>query len=129
MVGSRYQSAVLAKRPVGYWRLGERVGPIAVDASGFGANGTYLGNPTLAQAGAIVTDRDTAIRLNGPQSRDYVEVPDPVSQAFSQPTSGLGLTVEVWARPDVLTFDGETHGRYIHWLGKCEDDSGRCEWG
>jgi hypothetical protein len=127
MTSGPYKSAVLAKQPVGYWRLGEQVGPTAADASGFGSDGTYVGNPALGQAGALVNDHDTAIGLNGPGSRDYVEVPDLVSQAFSQPTSGLGLTVEVWIRPDVLTFRGETRERYIHWLGKC--GSGECEWG
>ena len=124
-----YSDVVIAKRPVGYWRLGEQRGPTAADASGFGSNGTYLGNPTLGQAGALVNDRDTAVGLHGLKSRDYVEVPDPVSEAFSQPTSGLGLTVEVWMRPDTLTFRGETSQRYIHWLGKCRSGSGQCEWG
>jgi hypothetical protein len=127
MTSSRYKTTVLAKQPVGYWRLGEHVGPTAADASGCGSDGTYFGKPVLGQAGALVNDRDTAVGLHGPGSRDYIEVPDPVSQAFSQPTSGLGLTVEVWIRPDVLTFRGETDERYIHWVGKC--GSGECEWG
>jgi hypothetical protein len=45
-------------------------------------------------------------------------VPDPDSQSFSQPTSGAGLTVEVWMRPDALVFSGETDNPYVHWLGK-----------
>jgi hypothetical protein len=129
MASGLYESVVLAKQPVGYWRLGEQLGPTAVDTSGFGFDGTYIGNPTLGQAGALVNDQDTAVGLNGPESRDYVQVPDPVSQAFSQPTSGLGLTVEVWMRPDVLTFRGEKGGHFIHWLGKCVSGSGQCEWG
>ncbi len=102
MASDQYSSVVLAKGPVGYWRLGEASGPSAADASGNGYDGTYLGNPTFGQSGAIVNDPDTAIGLNGPDSRDYVEIPDPDSQAFSQPTSKVGLTVEVWMRPDVL---------------------------
>ncbi len=123
----QYSSVVLAKGPVGYWRLGEAWGPDAADASGNGYDGKYFGNPTFGQAGGIANDPDTAIGLNGPASKDYVEIPDPDSQAFSQPTSELGLTVEVWMRPDVLTFPGQTSDIYIHWLGKC--GSGRCEWG
>jgi hypothetical protein len=129
MASDRYSSAVLEKGPVGYWRLGEQSGPIATDASGFGADGTYRGKPTLGQPGALVNDEDTAVGLNGPASRDYVEIPDPATHAFSQPTSGLGLTVEVWMRPDVLTFRGQTKDRHIHWLGKCASGSGQCEWG
>ena len=125
----QYSSIVLAKGPVGYWRLGEASGPTAFDGSGNGYDGTYLGNPTFEQAGAIVNDPDTAIGLNGPGSKDYIEIPDPASEAFSQPTSGAGLTVEVWMRPDFLTFRGQTADIYIHWLGKCVSGSGQCEWG
>jgi len=127
MTNGTYESTVLAKQPVGYWRLGEQVGPTAVDASGFGSNGMYFGNPIFGQDGALLNDQDTAVGLNGPGSRDYVEVPDPVSAAFSPANSPFGLTVEVWIRPDVLTFPGETPERYIHWLGKC--GRGQCEWG
>jgi hypothetical protein len=114
----QYSSVVLAKGPVGYWRLGEAAGPTALDASGNGYDGTYFGNPSFAQPGAIANDPDTAIGLNGFDSGDFVEVMDPDSAAFSQPTSGLGLTVEVWMRPDVLIFPGQTADPYIHWLGK-----------
>jgi len=129
MTSDCYSDVVLAKGPVGYWRLGERIGPCAGDASGHGSDGTYFGNATFGQAGAILNDPDTAIGLNGPDSKDYVEIPNPVTQAFSQSTSGMGLTVEVWMRPDVLNFPGQTSERYIHWLGKCVSGSGQCEWG
>jgi len=125
----QYSSVVLAKGPVGYWRLGEATGPTAVDASGNSYDGTYLGNPTLGDPGAIASDPDTAVSFNGFASRDYIEIADPLSEVFSQPTSGLGLTVEVWMRPDVLVFPGQTNDIYIHWLGKCVSGSGQCEWG
>ena len=48
-----YSAVVLAKGPVGYWRLDEAGGPTAVDASGNGANGAYHGNPTFGDPGAI----------------------------------------------------------------------------
>ena len=60
-MSTNYSGVVLAKGPVGYWRLGEAVGPTAVDASGFGYDGTYNGNPTFGQPGAIADDPDTAI--------------------------------------------------------------------
>jgi concanavalin A-like lectin/glucanase superfamily protein len=125
----QYRSVVLAKGPIGYWRLGEASGPIASDASGNGYDGTYLNRATFGEPGAILNDPDTAVRFNGPDSADYVEIADPASQAFSQPTSGLGLTVEAWMRPDVLVFPGQTSEIYIHWLGKCVSGSGQCEWG
>lgn len=124
-----YSRIVLAKGPVGYWRLGEADGPNAFDASGNGYDGNYLGNPAFGQPSAIANDPDTAIGLNGPDSMDYIEILDPEGHPFSQSTSMAGLTVEVWMRPDVLTFRGQTSERYIHWLGKCVDGSSLCEWG
>ncbi len=129
VASDRYSSVVLAKGPIGYWRLGEAGGPNALDASGNGYDGNYLGNPAFGQPGAIANDPDTAIGLSGPRSMDYVEILDPDGHPFSQPTSGAGPTVEVWMRPDALTFMGQTSERYIHWLGKCVDGSGLCEWG
>src|SRR5262245_48230905 len=95
-----YAKVVLARRPVAYWRLGEAAGPQALDSSGNGHQGVYRGTPTLGERGAIEGDTNTAIRLVG--SRSYVEILD--HRDFSQPTSGKGLTVEAWIRPDVLEF-------------------------
>jgi hypothetical protein len=113
-----YGQVVLAKGPVGYWRLGEAGGPAAFDSSGNGNGGTYFGNPSFGQPGAINNDPGTAVGFSGPSSGDYVEVPEPGARPFSQLTSGAGLTVEVWMRPDVLIFSGETDDPYIHWFGK-----------
>jgi hypothetical protein len=125
---SAYERAVLASAPAAYWRLGESRGPLARDATGRGNDGRYTGRPSLGQAGAIASDPDRAIGLGGPGTKSYVEVPD--RDDFSIPTSGRGLTVEVWMRPDVLDFEGEKADpadAFIHWLGKGE--RGRYEWG
>jgi Concanavalin A-like lectin/glucanases superfamily len=122
-----YSATVLAKGPVGYWRLDESGGPTAGDASGNGVNGAYRGNPTFGEPGAISNSVDTAIGLNGFNSGDYVEVRDVDGAPFSQPMSRAGLTVEVWMRPDALVFPGETAQPYIHWLGKGEHS--QYEWG
>jgi len=118
-----YQMRVLAKRPVGYWRFEEKTGLLARDWTDGHHDGAYKGGVALAQPGAIASEPDFAIGLNGVDA--CVEIPD--SAAFSQPTSGQGLTVEAWLRPDVLTFEGQTEQRYIHWLGKGEP--GAFEWG
>jgi len=118
-----YPEAVRAKRPAAYWRLGERNAPEAVDASGHGHNGSYHGKVLFGESGAIVGDPDTAIAVAPPGA--YVEIAH--SPQFSQPDSGQGLTVEVWMRPDVLTFPGETEDPYVMWLGKGEND--QMEWG
>jgi hypothetical protein len=113
---SNYEKAVLAKNPVGYWRLGEAKGPTVFDRTKNGHHGTYHGTPTLQARGALKGDANTAVKLDG--KRSYIEIP--AHKDFSQPTSGKGLTVEVWLRPDVLAFEGETDDPYIFWLGKGE---------
>jgi hypothetical protein len=60
-----YLSVVLADGPLAYWRLGEASGPVAYDASGNAMHGTYIGGVTLAQAGALEGDADTAVCLDG----------------------------------------------------------------
>lgn len=121
-VQSKYRHDILAKDPVAYWRLGEFKGPTAFDSTEHGQNGTFHGTPTYRETGAIKHDPDTAINLDGHST--YIEIPN--NKRFSQPTSGKGLTVEVWLRPDVLTFAGETQDPHIHWLGK--GDTGQFEW-
>jgi hypothetical protein len=108
---------------VAYWRFQERTGPVARDSSVHAHTGTYHGGITFAESGAIHSEYDAAIGLNGVDA--FVEVTD--SAAFSQPTSGRGLSVEAWLRPDRLTFAGQTSAHYVHWLGKGE--SGTFEWG
>jgi hypothetical protein len=120
---SSYAQSVLAKGPVGFWRLAERTGTTASDASSGGRAGSYRGNPTLGEPGALAHDSATAVRLAG--RGEYIEIPN--DEAFSQPASGRGMTVEVWMRPDALTFAGQTSQKYVHWLGK--GDAGAFEWG
>ncbi|HTU47342.1 MAG TPA: LamG domain-containing protein [Bryobacteraceae bacterium] len=127
MATDPYSTIILAKAPVGYWRLGESSGPTAADSSNNSNNGTYLGDPNFAQPGAIAASTNTAVGLRGYGSGDYIEIPDPDSASFSQSTSGAGLSVEVWMRPDLLVFPGQTAQPYIHWLGKGEQS--QYEWG
>ena len=121
-----YSQVVLAKGPVGYWRLGEPGGPAALDSSANGNGGTYYGDPSFGQPGAINNDPDTAVGFKGPGSGDYAEVPDPDSQSFSQPASGAGLTVEVWMRPDALLFSGEPGKVSIHGVSERHADVAWC---
>jgi hypothetical protein len=125
---SEYERAVLAAAPGAYWRLGESRGPTAHDATRHGNDGRYVGHPLFAQKGAIAGDPDRAIGLAGPRTKSYVEIRDHAE--FSIATSGKGLTVEVWMRPDALNFKGEAASPsedYVHWLGKGE--KGAYEWG
>ena len=66
MGGNSYLETVLAKHPAAYWRLGERHGPEAADASGHGHHGTYHGKVLFGERGAIRGDPDTAIAVAPP---------------------------------------------------------------
>jgi hypothetical protein len=118
-----YHKRVLDKHPVAYWRFEEQSGPTAHDGTSYAHAGTYRGGVAFGQTGPIHSERDAAIGLNGVDA--FVEVPD--SEAFSQPTSRRGLTVEAWFRPDRLIFPGQTEQHYVHWLGKGQ--AGEFEWG
>ncbi len=120
-----YAQAVLASAPLAYWRLDESRGPIARDASGHGNDARYLGRPLFRQRGAVRAEPGLAVGLNGPLTKSCLEVRD--RDEFSIETSGKGMSVEVWMRPDVLDFKGEAAGNFVHWLGKGE--KGRQEWG
>lgn len=111
---SGYERAVLASKPIAYWRLGEAKGTNVIDKANNGHDGTLYGTPSLQQPGAIMGDPDTAVMLDGQNS--YIEIPS--HQDFSQCTSGEGLTIEVWLRPDLLEFEGESDDPYIHWVAK-----------
>ena len=120
-----YAQAVLGSAPLAYWRLDESAGPTARDATGHGNDARYLGHPHFRQRGAIRAEPGLAVGLNGPLTRSYLEVRD--REDFSIATSGKGMSVEVWMRPDALDFKGEAAGNFVHWLGKGE--KGQQEWG
>jgi hypothetical protein len=126
---SLYAQAVLADCPAAYWRLGEKPGAsVAVDATNHKHNGQYHNRPRLGLPGAILHDKDTAMGLDGPKTKSYVEVP--CNDVFSVGKSGHGLTVEVWMKPSVLNFTGENKNLknpYFHWLGKGQKNE--FEWG
>lgn len=63
---SKYSAEVLADSPIVYWRFGELTGATtAVDASGNGRSGTYVGSPALEAVGLIGGDTDKSVNLNG----------------------------------------------------------------
>src|SRR6266508_181970 len=85
-----YRGVVMADAPVAYWRLGEASGTAAVDQTGTNP-GIYSGGVTRAQAGALVGDADTAVRLDG--SSGYIAVRDSASLAV-----GDEFSLEVWVK-------------------------------
>jgi hypothetical protein len=87
-----YSGLVLSHGPAGYWRLGERAGGTAADASGKGNNGTYVNGVALGLAGPLAGDPDRSAGFDG--VNDYVNVP-------SSPTLAItgDLTIEAWVKP------------------------------
>src|SRR4051812_31146910 len=79
-----YEAAVLAKKPVAFWRVGAARGAGALDRSGNGHKGTAHGTPAFLEPGAIQGDQNTAVRLDGRKS--YIEISN--DKTFSVPTSG-----------------------------------------
>ncbi|MEV1329485.1 LamG domain-containing protein [Micromonospora costi] len=82
-----YAAEVLADKPVGYWRLGERSGTSAEDASGSGNRGAYTDAVTLGRPGALTGDPDTAAELTG----GHVAIPDSASLSVDG-----SFTLEAW---------------------------------
>ena len=58
-----FVTAVHADGPVAEYRLGDQSGTIMTDSSGKAADGTYSGQETLAQPGALPNDPDTSTAL------------------------------------------------------------------
>jgi len=60
-----YAGAVLADKPVAYWRFDEPSGNVAKDSSGNGNDAQYVGGVTLGAPGALAGDSDTAATFDG----------------------------------------------------------------
>ena len=90
-----YRAAVLADTPLAYWRLGEKSGTVAHDETGNGHDGTYTGTHTLAVAGALAGDPDTAVQLDGVTGE--VDVGDHFDFAGQVPFS-----LEAWVKPALI---------------------------
>jgi len=71
---SAYSDTIVADGPLGYWRLGESdPSQPAMDSSGNGNDGAYMGGVTLGMPGAIANDNDTAAGFDG--ASGFVDIP------------------------------------------------------
>jgi Concanavalin A-like lectin/glucanases superfamily/Alpha-L-arabinofuranosidase B, catalytic len=124
-----YRGVVLADAPYAYWPLTETGGTVAVDVSGNGRNGTYVGPVSLAAAQLLPSTSQRYLTLSGGGS-DYVDVS--VAAGFYSSTT---WSIECWvciasyAQPNLSnpngTFPGVTFlvgdpqgGEGICWTGK-----------
>jgi hypothetical protein len=89
--GSAYSDTVQSTAGlVSYWRLGEQSGNSACDAKGLNS-GTYRDAFVLGAGGAIASDADTAVALDGGEVR---------MASSSSLQKGGPLSLEAWVRPD-----------------------------
>jgi len=122
-MNDRYADTILADGPVGYWRVNERsLDDQVSDESAYCHHGSFVGRPTLGEPGALQGSPNSSMSFR-PEA--HIEIPH--SPHFSIQTSEIGLSVEVWMRPDALLFEGEDGKGYIHWLGK--GNAQQMEWG
>jgi hypothetical protein len=89
-----YRDEVLADSPAGYWRLAETSGTAAYDETTAGNRGAYLGGATLGVGGALATDTNPAVRLDG--GNDLVGMGDPASGSLEVGTGDF--TAEAWLK-------------------------------
>ena len=110
---SVYQNAVVARSPVGYWRLGETSGTTAV--AEVGPNGTYEGSPTQNVTG-LIDDTDKAVTFDG--SNDSVNIGD---QTWTDGTAKWTITAWVNSTADATyrrlfsKEDDSNFGVHLYW--------------
>jgi Concanavalin A-like lectin/glucanases superfamily len=92
LMGRSYRDTVVDSGPASYWRLGEssNANPGA-DVQGV-VSGTYTNSPTVAQAGTLAGDADTAVSFDG--SDDKVAFGDVYDFAGT-----ASFSLELWLKP------------------------------
>lgn len=92
-------AALVKSQPglVGHWRLGDRTGIIARDASGHARDGSYMHGaysvaPRLGQLGLLANDPDTSLLLDGTDGGDHVRLP--ANAAFNG--GGGTMSTDAW---------------------------------
>jgi hypothetical protein len=122
-ISATYSQVILADQPSMYWRLGERAGTVAHDASGNARNAKYVNGPTLHQKGAIVHDPNKAVLFDGVD--DFARW-NPAQLSYHGPfsvegwvgTNISGNGIEIWLSSrtpsdygfDIMLIKSETFG-------------------
>ena len=90
--------------PVGYWRLNERSGLTAYDASGGGFNGTYTTGMSITPSlGAILGDSDAATLMSATGTQ-VLSIPSP--------SSSTSVTMEVWIKSTSVAATAFFYSKY-----------------
>jgi acid phosphatase type 7 len=99
-----YRAAVLNDAPRAYWRLGEATGTAAADETSNRITGTYLNGVMLGQTGAVSSDANASIALDGVD--DTVRVPNATAL-----NSSTAMSVELWVNFAALPASSATLAR------------------
>ncbi len=99
---------ILSQNPVAYWKFDETTGTTAIDSSGHGYNGTYVGTVSLGTEG--ISDNSTAFSING---GGYMSVSVPITASFSIMVWGKSATT-YWNDYGWLASSREPNGFIIH---------------
>lgn len=100
-----YPAAVLADKPIVYYRLDEASGAVARDRSGNGIDGTFVGAVVLGAAGALKNDGNTAVELGGTNAT--LSIPNAFDFA-----GGASYAFELWILPNTTAGEQEMFGKY-----------------
>lgn len=130
-----YRLLVLSDDPVGYWRLGEAAGIVALDETSNNNDGFYRTSGRALVMGAtganLAGDGDPAVQLvfdPAPADEEYVEVPDDatldVGDVFSVEfwikVTSYGNGVRVAGKTDFLTGAGAGWNVWVNLSGAVE---------
>lgn len=103
LVATNYYELILSDSPVGYWRLGEALGYVAVDQIA-GHNGVIPNNNVIySTPGAIINDPDTALTFAG--------VPIEISNTGSIQLNS-NFSAECWVRYTDISNNTAIFGTY-----------------
>ena len=90
---SPYAAAVLADKPIAYWRFGDSTTPRAFDFSGNGYHGVYV-VVNVSQPGAILNDPNTSVQITASNDSEVGEFGGAFGFVGHQPFSA-----ELWFKP------------------------------
>jgi len=97
-LSSTYPETISFDNPIGYWRLGESSGTVAVDETGSN-NGTYVNTPTLGVTGLLIGDSDTAVSFNQ-ASAEHIDFDESFSFSVTD-TFSLEAVINTSSAPGV----------------------------
>ena len=88
-------SHALGAYAVGIWRFEESAGTTAHDESGYGNDGTFVGNPSPTFPDSEVYPGTKALQFDG--TDDYVDITSSPSLNITN-----AITIEAWVKPDIF---------------------------